>query len=78
MTRTLAWIFAILSGLYLLTIGLLPDPVPFIDEAIAFAVFVKASAFLDYDVRRWIPFLGKRKATGSPRGTSGRGATIDV
>jgi hypothetical protein len=39
---------------------------------------VKSMAYLGYDVRRWVPFLGKgkgRKASGV-RGTSGQ--TIDV
>jgi len=77
MTRSLAWIFAILSGLYLLTIGLLPDPVPFIDEGIALAVFIKACAFLGHDVRRWVPFLGKRGGL-TKKQSHARGATIDV
>ena len=74
MRRKLAWIFATLSGGYLLTIGILPDPIPFIDEAFALAIFIKATSSLGYDVRRFLPFFGKSRSVKSPA----RGATIDV
>ena len=78
MKRRIAWILAILSGLYLLIIGPLPDPVPIIDEAMALMIFVKSMAYLGYDVTRWIPFLGKGRGTKSPRAVGKNGVTIDV
>jgi hypothetical protein len=78
MKRRIAWLAAIASGIYLLVSGPIPDPLPFIDEATALLVFVNAMAFLGYDVRRWIPFLGKgRKAAASPPKTP-KDVTIDV
>lgn len=73
--RRLAWILAGLSGIYLLIAGPIPDPLPFIDEATALLVFVKSMAYLGYDVRRWLPFLGKGRG-GRPSGP--KGVTIDV
>jgi|GEM_PF-749748 len=65
MKRKLAWIGAIISGLYLLTIGPLPfpamDPLPFIDEAIAFAFLLKCTSILGYDLRKWLPFFSKKE-----------------
>lgn len=75
MKRRIAWLLAILSGLYLLVIGPVPDPLPFIDEATALLIFVKSMAYLGYDVRRWIPFLRKPRDTRFDRAAN---PTIDV
>ncbi|MBK1883354.1 hypothetical protein JIN85_13080 [Luteolibacter pohnpeiensis] len=67
MRRKLAWLLTLLSGGYLLTIGILPDPLPFLDEAFALTIFVKAASYLGHDVRGLLPFFGKRRAKSAPR-----------
>jgi hypothetical protein len=78
MKRRIAWLAAAASGIYLLVSGPIPDPLPFIDEATALLVFVNAMAFLGYDVRRWIPFLGKGRKTAATPPKSPKDVTIDV
>jgi hypothetical membrane protein len=78
MKRHIAWILALISGLYLLTVGIFPDPIPFIDEATALLVFVNAMAYLGHDVRKWIPFLGKGKTMKSSASKGAAGQTVDV
>ncbi len=74
MKRRFAWALAVGSGLYLLTVGILPDPLPFLDEAAALLVFAKSMSYLGYDVRRWVPFLGRKK----PGKSASAGRTVDV
>ncbi len=78
MKRKFAWLLAWLSGIYLLTVGPLWDPLPLIDEAVMLGIFVKSMAFLGYDVRRWIPFLGRGRKSAAGRRREADGATIDV
>lgn len=78
MKRRIAWILAILSGLYLLVAGPLPDPLPIIDEATALLIFVKSMAYLGYDVTRWIPFLGRGKGGKKSEFKDVSGRTVDV
>ena len=61
MKRKLAWFGAIISALYLLTAGPIPDPIPFIDEGLALAVLLKCASYLGYDLLKWLPFLAKKK-----------------
>ncbi len=79
MKRKLAWTGAILSGLYLLTAGPIPDPLPFIDEGMALALFLKCTSSLGYDLRKWLPFFGKNaKSKHSKNTTDEKDVTIDV
>ena len=80
MTRIIAWLFAIASGLYLLIMGPMVgplDPLPLIDEAMALAIFLKSTSYLGYDFRRFIPFLRKRGG-GKKKARDPRETTIDV
>jgi hypothetical protein len=83
MKRTILWFFAIFSGLYLLVMGPIFDPLPLIDEGVALAIFVKCMSSLGYDVARWIPFLGKWRKTKnttkrSNPGSKAAASTVDV
>lgn len=79
MKRRLAFLAAVVSGLYLLIVGPLPDPVPLVDEGIMLLVFVTSMKALGYDVTRWLPFLGKGKVPSAGRKTAkAKNATVDV
>lgn len=83
MKRKLAWFGATFSGLYLLTIGLLPfpaiDPLPFIDEVIALAIFLKYTSYLGYDLRERLRLTGKKGKSSSVSNEVGKkGVTILV
>ena len=79
MKRKMAWLGAILSALYLLTLGIMPDFVPFIDEGIALAVLINCASHLGYDVRKWLPFMPKKnKSSPSARTKNNKNVTIDV
>jgi hypothetical protein len=76
--RKIAWLLAIFSAIYLLTIGIMPDPLPFIDEGIALLIFVHATRYLGYDVTKWLSFFGKGKSPQSPNPGNSSKQTIDV
>lgn len=76
MKKALALLFALLSGGYLLTIGILWDPVPFIDEGLALIVLVKSLGFLGIDISRFVPFMSRKTKAGKTPESSGQ--TIDV
>ncbi|MFK7850472.1 MAG: hypothetical protein AB8D78_05780 [Akkermansiaceae bacterium] len=82
MKRKFAWLGAVLAGLYLLTAGPIPDPIPFIDEGVALAVLLKCAAYLGYDLKKWLPFFSKKQNSDSPKGSGKqddhKGVTIDV
>lgn len=79
MKRKLAWLGVILSVLYLLTLGIIPDPLPFIDEGLALAVLLNSASYLGYDLRKWLPFFSKKKIYPAPnRSKNDKNVTIDV
>jgi hypothetical protein len=67
--RIFLWLIALLCGLYLLVMGPLIDPLPFLDEATALAVLAYVLRALGYDVGRWIPVIRHfRGRVPGPRG----------
>lgn len=74
MKKFIATVFAGISGVYLVFLGWIPDPLPIIDEATALIVFVKSMAVLGVDLTRFVPFLGKRTKP-APKGP---GPVVDV
>lgn len=66
--KLIALIFAFFSGAYVI-FGWAPDPIPLVDEAMALAIFVKSMSVLGIDVRRFLPFLGRKtRAAGRANG----------
>jgi hypothetical protein len=79
MKRKLAWSGVVLSTLYLLTAGPMPDPIPFIDEGLAVALLLKCASYLGYDLLKWLPFLAKKKNSAtSSKHREDKDVTIDV
>jgi hypothetical protein len=81
MKRFILWIVVLVSGFYAFLAGpFIPDPLPFLDEAVALAIFLKATSALGYDVRRFLPFLGKAKAAGGKKAgqAQSKDMTVDV
>lgn len=76
MKKALAILAVLLSGGYLLTIGILPDPVPFIDEGLALVVLVKSLGFLGIDVSRFVPFMSRKAKPAKAPNSNGQ--TIDI
>jgi hypothetical protein len=76
MKKALATLAVLMSGGYLLTLGIVPDPVPFIDEGIALVVLVKSLGYLGIDISRFVPFMSRKVKPG--KGPEGDGQTIDV
>lgn len=76
MKKALALFFAVISGLYLLVMGITPDPLPFIDEATALLVLVQSLAVLGVDIRRFLPFFGKK--VPKPKEDEKKGPVVDV
>jgi hypothetical protein len=70
MKKLIAVLFALASGLYLLSIGPAPDPVPFLDEGVAFLVLINCLAFLGLDLKRFFGLKSKKRNTA--------GQTIDI
>ncbi|MGC4017290.1 MAG: hypothetical protein QM755_22660 [Luteolibacter sp.] len=75
MKKAFALLAVLMSGGYLLTLGIAPDPLPLVDEATALLILVKSLSVLGIDVSRFIPFLG-RKTKQSAQGAVGQ--TVDI
>lgn len=79
MKRKLAIAGAVISGLYLLTAGPIPDPIPFIDEGFALAIFLKCMGSLGFNLQNWTDLFGKNdKSDDKKRKADPKDVTIDV
>ena len=74
--KSFAALFALLSAAYLLTIGIIPDPLPFLDEAGAFLILLKSLDTLGVPVGRFIPFFQSKNRR--PSKSSAKHQTVDV
>ena len=67
MKKLIAVLLAGASGLYLATLGILPDPIPFIDEGLAFVILINSLSMLGLDLRRFVGMKsGKKKSSDQP------------
>lgn len=60
MKKAIAVLGVLLSAGYLLSLGIMPDPLPFLDEATALLILVKSLSVLGIDITRYVPFLNMR------------------
>ncbi len=78
MKKAFALLAVLMSGGYLLTLGIAPDPLPFIDEATALLILVKSLSVLGIDISRFVPFLGRKTRAQSPPESRASGQTVDI
>lgn len=74
MNKLIALLFALVAGIYLLFLGWIPDPVPFLDEGMALIILVKSMSVLGVDLSRFLPFFGRR----SKKEAADQGPVVDV
>jgi hypothetical protein len=84
MKKFLVLMIAVASGISLCADIFIPDPLPFLDEALLLAIFTKSMAYLGMDFTRFIPFMRKKPANSGGRAQpaganpAGSGPTIDI
>lgn len=67
MKKIIALLLTGASGLYLATIGIAPDFLPFIDEGLAFIILINSLSMLGLDLRRFVGLKsGKKKSPEKP------------
>ena len=77
MRKVLALFFALISGIYLMVMGVTPDPLPIIDEATALLILVGSLRALGFDISRFLPFFGK-KVPAEKAKSKDQGPVVDV
>ena len=68
MKKLIALGFAVACGLYLLIWGPMPaplDPIPFLDEGVAFLILINCLAYLGLDLRRFFGLKSKKGETSA-------------
>jgi len=60
MTKPVAVVLTALSAVYLF-LGPIPDLIPFVDEGVAFLIFIKSLGVLGLDLSRFIPGVKSSK-----------------